>query len=352
MQKKILASVAALAVLAGVALVGPSASAVTATAIAGKGSSFANGALQYCLSHYDPTSGDTVTYTSTGSGTGRTEFAAGSIAWAATDAPYSSGAPSFAYKTIPLVGGPVVFAYNKNSGLPAGLKLDAPTISKIYKGTITRWNDAAIKALNPGKTLPSAIILAYYRATGSGTTANLTKYLASNSGSAWTSGSNDLRAAAGGTLNAHAYSKSTSSVIADKVEATKYAFGYFDLSDAASANVNKASLKNAAGQFIAPSASTGALFLNGQTTIRDTNSPMTDGTLNIDFAKRISGAYQLTVVTYGLAPVGSTEKSRAVEGWFKYVVNTCMPARAAGLGYVPLSGALKTSALAQINAIY
>ena len=352
MQKKILASVAALAVLAGVALVGPSASAVTATAIAGKGSSFANGALQYCLSHYDPTSGDTVTYTATGSGTGRTEFAAGSIAWAATDAPYSSAAPSFAYKTIPLVGGPVVFAYNKNSGLPAGLKLDAPTISKIFKGTVKAWNDPSIKALNPGKTLPSAFILPFYRATGSGTTANLTKYLASNSGSAWASGSNDLRAAAGGTFNSRATSKSTSSIIADKVESTKYAFGYFDLSDAAAANVYKASLKNKAGQFIAPSASTGALFLNGQTTIRDTTSPMTDGTLNIDFAKRISGAYQLTVVTYGLAPVGSTEKSRAVEGWFKYVVNTCMPARAAGLGYVPLSGALKTSALAQINAIY
>ena len=127
MQKKILASVAALAVLAGVALVGPSASAVTATAIAGKGSSFANSMLQACSASYRT---NTATYTSTGSGTGRTEFAAGNVQWAATDAPYTSGFPTSRYETIPLFGGPVAFAYSA-TGVSDGLQLNSSIISNI-----------------------------------------------------------------------------------------------------------------------------------------------------------------------------------------------------------------------------
>lgn len=348
MNKKFLVRAAA-----AVAVLGLTATATPAfagVAIAGKGSSFANGALQYCLSHYDPASNDTVTYTSTGSGTGRSEFAAGTIAWAAADGVYkSTDAQPSSYQTIPLLGGPVVFAYNKSSGLPAGLKLNASVVSGILKGTIKTWNASAIKKLNPGKTLPSNSIVTFYR-DASGTTENLTDYLAQNVPTAGWVKSKDLGTQITG--NTKATLKATSSLIADKVQNTKYAFGYFDLSDAVSAKVGYASLKNAYGQYVAPSAAAGAKFLAGQSTVVDSTSNRTDGTLTIDFKKKVSGGYQLTIITYGLAPKAATSASAvAVEGWFRYVVNSCMPAKAASLGYVALPTKLKTSALAQISKI-
>lgn len=349
MNKKFYAKAAAVVAVLGLTVTATPAFA--ADAIAGKGSSFANGALQYCLSHYDPASNDTVTYTSTGSGTGRSEFAKGNVDWAATDGTYGSTEtkPS-SYVTIPLLGGPVVFAYNKNSGLPANLKLDAATVSGILKGTIAKWNDKAIAKLNPGKTLPAKSILTFYR-DASGTTENVTNYLLQNVPAAGWTKSKDLGPQIKAT-NSTATVKATSSVLADKVQSTKYAFGYFDLSDAVSAKVAYASLKNANGDYVAPTAANGAKFLAGQTTVVDSSNAATDGTLTIDFTKKIKGAYQLTIVTYGLAPKGgTTTKAAAVEGWFKYVVSSCIPTKGAGLGYVALPTKLKNAALAQIATI-
>lgn len=349
MKKKFLAKAAA--ALAALALTSTAIPAFAGEAIAGKGSSFANGALQYCLSHYDPASNDTVTYTSTGSGTGRSEFADGKVDWAATDGTYAAADKQpTSYVTVPLLGGPVVFAYNKKSGLPTNLKLDAAAVSGILKGTIKKWNADKIKKLNPGKTLPAKNILTFYR-DASGTTENLTNYLLQNaSADGWTK-SKDLTPLIKST-NSTATVKATSSVLADKIQNTKYSFGYFDLSDAVSAKVAYAALKNANGEFVLPTAANGAKFLAGQSTIVDSSSPRTDGTLSIDFTKKIKGAYQLTLVVYGLAPKGaSSAKAKAVEGWFKYVVSSCMPAKAASLGYVALPAKLKTSALSQIAAI-
>ena len=84
----------------------------------------------------------------------------------------------------------------------------------------------------------------------------------------------------------------------------------------------------------------------------------TNGTLNIDFTKVVTGAYQLSIVTYGLAPrnaaypTKSTNASKlAVQDWFNYLVKTCVPAKAATLGYVPLGSSLKTAVLNQIKQI-
>lgn len=349
MNNKFLVKAAAVAAVFG--LTATATPAFAAEAIAGKGSSFANGALQYCLSHWDPSSNDTATYTSTGSGTGRSEFAKGAVDWAATDGVYGSSetAPA-SFMTVPLLGGPVVFAYNKSSGIPAGLKLDAAAVSGILKGTIAKWNDKAIAKLNPGKKLPAKSIVTFYR-DASGTTENLTNYLLQNVPSAGWTKSKDLTAQVKAT-NPTATVKATSSVLADKVQNTKYAFGYFDLSDAVTAKVAYAALKNAAGDFVVPTAASGAKFLAGQTTVVDSSNAKTDGSLTIDFTKKIKGAYQLTIVTYGLAPKNATTaKAAAVEGWFTYVVKTCMPTKAASLGYVALPKNLRDAALAQIANI-
>jgi phosphate transport system substrate-binding protein len=319
--------------------------ALAAESLSGKGSSFAFSALSNCSASYTV---DSPTYISTGSGTGRTEFANKFVDWAATDTPYTSGYPNFDYVTVPLFGGPVVFAYSA-VGVGDGLQLTPEVISGILKGTITRWDDAEIKALNTRIKLPKKAIKVAYRASGSGTNSNLTNYLSQTVGG-WLKGSNDMRVAAGSNFASNSTSFANSQLLATYIEDNSNAFGYFDLSDAITADVAIAKLKNAAGTFVAPTASAAAKFINSQTV-------NADGTVSLNFTKVVSGAYQLSILTYGLAPKRpasqkvSTGKGLAVQNWFKYIVSTCLPAKAATLGYVPLGGSLKTTALNIIKTI-
>ena len=352
MRNRLTSIAAAVAVVAGLLVSTPAQAA--GVSLPGKGSSFANGMLQACAAAY---STNDVTYTSTGSGTGRTEFAAGNVKWAATDSAYTSGFPTSSYVTIPLFGGPVAFVYSA-VGVGDGLQLSPAVISGILKGTITRWDDAAIKSLNTKIKLPKKAIKVAYRASGSGTNTNLTNYLSQTVGG-WTAKSSDMVAAAGGSgsFASNSTSFANSQLLAAYIEDNSNAFGYFDLSDAITADVGIAKLQNADGKFIAPTASAAGRFLNAQTPITG-GTDATNGTLNIDFNKKVVGAYQLSIVTYGLAPRNANYPAKstnatnlAIQDWFNYVVKTCVPAKAGTLGYVPLGSSLRTAVLNQIKLI-
>jgi phosphate transport system substrate-binding protein len=358
MFKKIITAVASAAVVAGVLLAAPAnAAGVT---LAGGGSSFANGMLTACAASY---TNNTVSYTKSSSGTGRSSYANSTFNYAASDGTYAgtetfSGANGARYVTVPLLGGPVVFAYSA-VGVNDGLKLTPAIVSGIFKGTITRWDDAALKALNPKVKLPKKAIKVAYRTSGSGTTGNLVNYLYQTVGASWTKNSaNDLVAAAGGSgsFATNSSSYATSQLLAAYIEDNANAFGYFDLSDAVTADVGIAALQNAAGAYVMPTASAAAKFISAQTPLTTATDNL-QGTLAIDFNKVVSGAYQLSIVTYGIAPrFTGTGKSQdasklAVQDFFNYVVKTCVPSKAASLGYVALGGALKTSALNQIKLI-
>jgi len=406
MFKKIITAATSVAVVAGVLLSAPANAA--GVPIAGGGSSFANGMLTACAAAY---TSNTVTYTKSDSGTGRTNYANGTFDYAASDGTYALtdtvAANNGNYVTVPLLGGPVVFAYSA-VGVNDGLKLTPAVISGIFKGTITKWNDVALKNLNPKAKLPNKPIKVAYRASGSGTTSNLTNYLSQTVGG-WTASSKDLPTSAGGasvtylksdnvsiasqttSVNDPNYQagkavvvyyngtiKSVTSVsgsfatnsqafansqlLAAYIEDNANAFGYFDLSDSltmndgAGADVGVAALINAAGAYVMPKASAAAKFIAAQVPSTDTSDRL-NGTLVIDFTKNVPGAYQLSIVTYGIAPrftglgKSSDAKKLAVQDFFNYLVKICVPAKQQTLGYVALSGALKTSALAQIKKI-
>lgn len=364
MNKKLGKTLVGIAAVAGLVFTG---SAANATDIAGSGSSFAYNGIYKCASLYDS---HNVTYTSTGSGTGRTNFRTNqaSYAYAVSDGLYTAGTEPSGYNMVPLFGGPIVFAYNKSSGIPSGLKLDAPTISGILKGTITKWNASQITKLNAGKKLPNLAIKLFYRTGTSGTNGNLSEYLRQTVSSTGWAANQDIKVAdQTGDLAPTAVGKATSALLADAIESSsnKGAFGYFDLSDAKTANVYLASLKNKHGEFVAPSAAAGALMLNAQTTdnsgsdrVQGTATAVLPaslgGTVNgsINFTKSVKNAYQLTILTYGVADNASSDaKDVAVEAFFKFVINTCMPAQASRLGYVALTGTMKTKALAQADRI-
>ena len=109
----------------------------------------------------------------------------GVVDFAGTDSAYKPRDPQPAEPVLnfPTVGAPITMSYNL-SGVDK-LQLSADTIAGIFQGTIKTWDDSAIKADNPGATLPSTAITVAHRSDGSGTTANFTKYLTKAAPTSW-----------------------------------------------------------------------------------------------------------------------------------------------------------------------
>ncbi|MBX7102461.1 MAG: phosphate ABC transporter substrate-binding protein PstS [Gemmataceae bacterium] len=134
-----------------------------------------------------------VDYQSTGSGNGIQQVTVGTIDFGCTDAPLNAEQRAKAKSIhgdvihIPMVMGGVVPVYNL-PGLPdaAGIRFDSETLGGIFLGTIERWNDPALKALNPGANLPDQRILVVTRSDPSGTTAIFADYVSKVCPKLWT----------------------------------------------------------------------------------------------------------------------------------------------------------------------
>ena len=139
---------------------------------------------------------------------------------------------------FPTALGAVVAIYN----LPdtPTLQLDSANLAGIYLGKITKWNDQAIAANNPGVTLPDLAILVVHRSDGSGTTNTFTTYL-DTVDPTWHSSvgaGKDVKWPIG-------IGASGNDGVATAVKQTPGAIGYVDLSVATSSNLTSALIKNA-----------------------------------------------------------------------------------------------------------
>ena len=120
-----------------------------------------------------------LTAAATGSSAGNQAAIAGSVRIGASDA-YLSDEVAARHPNIldiPLAISAEAINYNLPGLNGANLKLDGPTIAAIYSGAVTTWDDPAIKAMNPGVTLPHQTIIPVRRADGSGTTFVFTQFL-------------------------------------------------------------------------------------------------------------------------------------------------------------------------------
>ena len=161
--------------VAGLAMVASSAMAVN---ISGAGSSFVFPILAKWAAVYKGQSGDQVNYASIGSGGGIAQIKAKTVTFGATDKPLTSRELNAAGLTqFPAVIGAIVPVINVSGIKPGQLVLDGPTLANIFLGKIARWDDAAIKRLNPGVNLPSRAISVVHRSDGSGTTFQFATYL-------------------------------------------------------------------------------------------------------------------------------------------------------------------------------
>lgn len=152
--------------------------------IQGAGASFPNPLYQKWVAAYNKANPEVkVDYQSVGSGAGIKQISAKKVQFAGSDAPMTADQEKEAGAKLlhlPTVAGPVVMIYNLPS-VTSELKLDGEVVAGIFLGEIKTWDDAKIKALNPGLELPATAIASAHRADGSGTTFIFTSYLASAS---------------------------------------------------------------------------------------------------------------------------------------------------------------------------
>ena len=125
-------------------------------------------------------SGVSMNYQSIGSSGGLKQIRAKTVTFGASDAPVSGEElDKDGMVQFPAIIGGTVPVLNLDGFKPGELRISGPVLADIYLGTIVKWNDAKLVALNPGKKLPNENITVVHRADGSGTTFNFTDYLAS-----------------------------------------------------------------------------------------------------------------------------------------------------------------------------
>ena len=152
--------------------------AVTAQEITGAGATFPAPLYSKWASEYNKSTGIRINYQSVGSGAGIKQIEAKTVIFGASDMPLTDDKlTALGLFQFPTVIGGVVPVINV-AGIDAGqMKLTGTLIADIFLGKIVKWNDPAIRALNPSLALPDQAITVVRRADGSGTTFIWTNYL-------------------------------------------------------------------------------------------------------------------------------------------------------------------------------
>jgi phosphate transport system substrate-binding protein len=283
----------------------------------------------------------TVNYGGGGSGKGRSDLASGVVQFAGSDSPIPSDETSnFKGKTVlyfPVLVGPITMSYNL-SGV-SSLKLDPTVIADIFQGKITKWNDPAIKAINPGASLPGTPITLAVRSDSSGTTTNFSLFLMEAAGSDWKLGSSSTiswpHAAHAGNGNGG---------VAQIVKSTPGAIGYVDYADAKAAGLTYASVKNEAGNYIAPSSASASAAASGATVAPDL-------TFHAAWTS-VPNGYPITAQTFNLVyqKQSSTNTTKMLKAYIGYLLGPGQQLLT-GLGYGPLPSSLDQKAKAQLSKI-
>ena len=216
--------------------------------ITGAGASFPAPLYSKWAADYAKATGSKVNYQSVGSGAGMKQIEAKTVDFGASDEPLTDAdLKAKGLVQFPTVVGGVVPVLNVKGVAPGALVLDGKTLGDIYLGKITKWNDPALKALNPSLALPDAAIAVVRRADGSGTSFNFTNYL-SKVNPEWKAKVGEGKAVnwpvgTGGKGNEG---------VAAFVSRLPNSIGYVEYAYVKQNNMTYTKLKNAAGNVVAP----------------------------------------------------------------------------------------------------
>ena len=313
----------------------PSEASKSAVQITGAGSSFVYPVMTRWISDFQASQkGVQINYQSIGSGGGIEQLKNGLLDFAASDAALDDEQ----LKTMPPVvqipesAGPVCLTYNVQE-LKVPLRLSSETLVEIYLGKIKNWQDPAIKRDNSGVALPNENIVTAHRSDGSGTTNIFSTYLAKVSPQwrkkvghglslSWPVG-------LGGKGN-----EGVSAVVKE----TPGAIGYIELAYATQNHLPVALIRNKAGNWVAPSATstTAAMEAYSHELDKDVRTPIVEPPASAKDAYPIAGLTFLIVPKVGRSPA----QARVVQDFVQYIV-TQGQAEAEKLSYAKLPSALQ-----------
>ncbi|WP_425466539.1 phosphate ABC transporter substrate-binding protein PstS [Rhodoluna limnophila] len=317
----------------------------------GAGSSAMGSAQEAWIAAFQTANGAvTINYDPTGSGAGRESFISGAVNFAGSDSylkdeelalTFAACAPGTTPFEVPVYISPIAVIFNVEG--VTDLNLDAATIAGIFKGDITKWNDAAIVALNPEANLPAANITAVHRSDDSGTTKNFSDYLSKTAESIWDGEVSDVFPYQSGEG-----AKGTSGVV-DAVTNGTNTIGYADASKAGSLSIAKLKVGE---EFVALSNESAAAIVDASPAVEGRDA--TDLAIKIDRATTAAGAYPLVLVSYliGCNEYADPAVGALVKAYASYLVSTDGQAHAAtSAGSAPLSAALTAKVTAVVSAI-
>lgn len=367
-------------VIAGLIAVS-SATPAHAADLQGSGASFVDPLLQACKAGFAKATSHSYVYTSTGSGTGKKNSDSNIGDFWFSDSAHTAATKRSTVYHAPIIAAPIAVLVN----LPAkkDVYLSATTVAKIFSGEITKWNDPAIVADNNRSvavtvykkdaqgnavkdksgnpvvlrstsksviyTLPNQPIKVIYRADGSGTSNNFTKWLNGVAPSVWTKPANDaFTTAFPGNINStgnigRIVGANASQGVATLAAKTKYSITYAEKNWGDAYGLRAASIGNASGNFIYPESGAVSAFLGEAK--QDAN-----GIVSYDYGTKLAGAYTLGIVSYMLLETEYKDKARgaAVKQLAEYILSPACSAVDPKLGYVVLSGTYLEKAKALI----
>src|SRR5690625_4953302 len=203
---------------------------------------------QWAAAYHEQT-GQRVNYQSIGSGGGQQQIIAGTVAFGASDDPMPEQAlEENDLLQFPAIIGGVVPVFNLPGIEPGTLKFTGALLADIYRGTIKRWNDPQIQALNPDVELPDQDIVVIHRSDGSGTTFLWSHYLAKTSPD-W-----QEQVGVGKAIKwPVGHGGKGNEGVAANVRQLQYSLGYVEFAYALQNELSWAQMQNKDGQFVQPS---------------------------------------------------------------------------------------------------
>jgi phosphate transport system substrate-binding protein len=320
---------------------GPAGSAVD---LRGAGASFPNPLYQKWLSEYSKSHPDTrVDYQSIGSGGGIKQIKEQTIDFGASDSPMKDedlkGAPAEILH-IPTVLGAVVLTYNLE-GVKQPLRFSPDVVADIFLGKVKTWDDARLKADNPGVSLPAAALTPVYRSDGSGTSAVFTDYLSKVSA--------EWKAQVGAGTSPKwptGLGAKGNEGVTGQVKATPNTIGYVELAYAVQNRLPAALIKNASGNFVEPS-------LDAVTAAAAESLATTPDDLRVSITNAAgASAYPVSSYTYILAyrEQKDAAKGRALVEFLWWGLHEG-EGYAKEMQYAPLPAEMVKRAEAKINSI-
>ena len=247
-------------VTAGLAL-SVAALSVQAADIVGAGASFPYPIFTKWAEIYKKIENVGLNYQSIGSSGGLRQIRAKTVTFGASDAPVPGDRlEKDGMVQFPVILGGVVPIINLEGFKPGELKVTGPVLADIFMGTITKWNDPKLAALNPGKTLPNQSITVAHRADGSGTTFIFTDYL-SEASKDW-AGKVGKGAAVKWPASSSVGGKGNAGVAAN-VTRVKGSIGYVEYAYAKKNNIPHLQMMNKNGKYVNPSETTFAAAAAG-----------------------------------------------------------------------------------------